>query len=136
MSGNDEDQNIINGEIPKLSRYNYKKQGTNYSKNKINKKLDRTELKIKLNSLALKLSDEKAINKPLANKMKKLVLKGTRQQTLQDAYNNLQQIEHNFKTGQQGNEKRPLKNKNYTIKELKTINEDAKKNTMYIENLF
>ena len=59
--------------------------------------------------------------------MKKLVLKGTRQQTLQDAYNNLQQIEHNFKTGQQGNEKRPLKNKNYTIKELKTLNEDAKK---------
>jgi len=127
MSGNDEDQNIINGEIPKLSRHNYKKQGTNYSKNKKNKELDRTELKLKINSLALKLLDEKAINKPLANKMKKLVLKGTRQQTLQDAYNNLQQIEHNFKTGQQGNEKRPLKNKNYTIKELKTLNEDAKK---------
>ena len=59
--------------------------------------------------------------------MKKLVLKGTRQQTLEDAYNNLQQIEHNFKTGKQGNEKRPLKNKNYTIKELKTLNEDARK---------
>ena len=29
MSGNDEDQNIINGEIPKLSRHHYKKQGTN-----------------------------------------------------------------------------------------------------------
>ncbi len=54
----------------------------------------------------MKLLNEKAINKPLANKMAKLVLKGTRQQTLQDAYNNLQQIEHNFKTGQQGNEKR------------------------------
>ena len=115
MSGNDEDQNIINGEIPKLSRHNYKKQGTNYSKNKKNKELDRTELKIKINSLALKLLDEKAINKPLANKMKKLVLKGTRvtrQQTLvQDAYNNLQQIEHNFKPRKHGNEKRPLKNK-------------------------
>ena len=37
MSGNDEDQNIINGEIPKVSRYNYKKQGTNYSRNKNNK---------------------------------------------------------------------------------------------------
>ena len=48
MSGNDEDQNIINGEIPKVSRYNYKKQGTNYSKNKNDKELDRTELKIKL----------------------------------------------------------------------------------------
>ena len=37
MSGNDEDQNIINGEIPKLSRHHYKKQGTNYSRNKIMK---------------------------------------------------------------------------------------------------
>ena len=26
MSGNDEDQNIINVEIPKLSRHSYKKQ--------------------------------------------------------------------------------------------------------------
>ena len=41
--------------------------------------------------------------------MAKLVLSRTRQETLQNAYNNLQQIEHNFKTGQQGNEKRPLK---------------------------
>ena len=128
MSGNDdEDQNIINGEIPKVSRYNYKKQGTNYSINKKNKELDRTELKIKINSLALELLNEKAINKPLANKMKKLVLKGTRKQTLEDAFNNLQQIKYNWKTGKQGDEKRPLKNKNYTIKELKTINEDAKK---------
>jgi len=127
MSGNDEDQNIINGEIPKLTRHHYKKQGTNYSRNKNNKELDRTELKIKLNSLALKLLNEKAINKPLANKMAKLVLSRTRQETLQNAYNNLQQIEHNFKTGKHGNENRPFKNKNYTIKELKTINEDAKK---------
>ena len=29
MSDNDEDQNIINGELPRVSRYNYKKQGTN-----------------------------------------------------------------------------------------------------------
>jgi hypothetical protein len=43
MSGNDEDQNIISGKIPKVSRYNYKKQGTNYSRNKTNKALDRTE---------------------------------------------------------------------------------------------
>ena len=123
----DEDQNIINGEIPKLTRHHYKKQGTNYSRNKNNKELDRTQLKIKLNSLALKLLNEKAINKPLANKMAKLVLSRTRQETLQNAYNNLQQIEHNFKTGKHGNENRPFKNKNYTIKELKTINEDAKK---------
>ena len=75
MSGNDEDQNIINGEIPKLSRYNYKKQGTNYSKNKKNKELDRTELKIKLNRLALKLLDENAINKPLANKIQSTSVK-------------------------------------------------------------
>ena len=68
--------------------------------------------------------------------MAKLVLSRTRQETLQNAFNNLQQIEHNFKTGKHGNENRPFKNKNYTIKELKTINEDAKKNTMYIENLF
>ena len=59
--------------------------------------------------------------------MAKLVYSRTRQETLQNAYNNLQQIEHNFKTGKHGNEKRPLKNKNYTIKELKTINEDARK---------
>ena len=72
MSGNDEDQNIINGEIPKLSQHHYKKQGTNYSKNKKNKELDRTELKIKLNSLALKLLDEKAINKPLDKNNKAL----------------------------------------------------------------
>ncbi len=45
MSGNDKDQNIINGEIPKQSRYNYNKQGTNYSRNKKNKELDITELK-------------------------------------------------------------------------------------------
>jgi hypothetical protein len=44
MSGNDEDQNIINGEIPKLTRHNYNKKGTNYSKTKKNKELDRTEL--------------------------------------------------------------------------------------------
>jgi hypothetical protein len=68
-----------------------------------------TELKKNIKNLDLKLFDEKAINKPLANKMKKLVLQG-RQQTLQDAYNNLHQIEHNFKTGKQGNEKRPSKN--------------------------
>ncbi len=103
MSGNDEDQNIINGEIPKVSRHHSKKQGTNYSRHKKNKELDRTELKIKINSLALEL----LINKPLANKMAKLVLKGTRQQMLEDAYKNLQQIEHNFKTGKPGNEKRP-----------------------------
>ena len=127
MSGNDdEDQNIINGEFPKVSRYNYKKKGTNYSRNKNNKELDRTELKLKINSLALQLLNEKAINKPLANKMAKLVLKGTRKQTLEDAFNNLQQIKYNWKTGKQSNEK-ALKNKNYTIKELKTLNEDAKK---------
>ena len=73
MSGNDEDQNIINGEVPKVSRHHYKKQGTNYSRNKKNKELDRTELKIKINSLALELLKQKAINKPLANKMAKLV---------------------------------------------------------------
>ena len=89
MSGNDEDQNIINGEIPKVSRHNYKKQGTNYSRTKKNNELDRTELKLKINSLALELLKEKAINKPLANKMAQLVLKGTRQQTLEDAFNNL-----------------------------------------------
>ena len=128
MSGNDEEEyNIINGEIPKVSRHNYKKQGTNYSRTKKKNELDRTELKQKINSLALELLKEKAINKPLANKMAQLVLKGTRQQTLEDAFNNLQHIQHNWKTGKQGNEKRPLRNKNYTIKELKTINEDAKK---------
>ena len=67
MSDNDEDQNIINA--VQLSRYNYKKQGTNYSKNKkVGKALDLTELKLKINTLALQLSKEKAINKPLAKK--------------------------------------------------------------------
>jgi hypothetical protein len=32
-----------------------------------------------------------------------------------------------LKTGKHGNQKRPLKNNNYTIKEFKTISEDAKK---------
>ena len=68
MSDN-EDQNIINGELPRVSRHNYKKQGTNYSKNKkVGKELDLTELKLKINTLALQLSKEKAINKPLAKK--------------------------------------------------------------------
>ena len=136
MSGNDEDQNIINGEIPKLTRHHYKKKGTNYSKTQKNKELDRTELKLKLNSLALKLYDEKAISKPLANKIARMVLSGTRQQTLEDTYNNLQQIEHNWKIGKQGNEKRPLKNKNYTIKELRSISKDAKKEYKVYRNLF
>ncbi len=65
MSGNDEDQNIINGEIPKVSRYHYKKQGTNNSRKKNDKELDRTEFKIKTNSLALELYKEKVMNKPL-----------------------------------------------------------------------
>ena len=69
MSNNDEDQNIINGELPRVSSYNYKKQGTNYSKNKkVGKELDLTELKLKINTLALQSSKEKAINKPLAKK--------------------------------------------------------------------
>ena len=67
----DEDQNIINGEIPKLSRHHYKKQGTNYSRNKNNKELDRTELKIKLNNLALKLSNEKAFANSTTKKVRK-----------------------------------------------------------------
>jgi hypothetical protein len=51
MSDN-EDQNIINGMLPKVSRHNYKKQGTNYSKNKkVGKELDLTELKLKINTL-------------------------------------------------------------------------------------
>jgi hypothetical protein len=43
-----------------------------------------------INNLPLKLHIEKASNKPLANKMSQLVLKGTRQQTLEEADNNLQ----------------------------------------------
>jgi hypothetical protein len=34
-----------------------------------------------------------------------MVLSGTRQQRLEDTYNNLQQIDHNWKTGKQSNEK-------------------------------
>jgi hypothetical protein len=45
--------------------------------------------------------------------MAKLILKGTRQQTLEDTYNNLQHVKHNWKTGKQDNEKRPLKLKLY-----------------------
>jgi hypothetical protein len=136
MSGNDEGKNIINGEIPKVSRHNYKKQSNDYNRTKNNKELDRTELKLKINSLALELYKEKAINKPLANKVAQSVLKGTRQQTLEDAFNNLEQMKYNWKAGKQGDEKRPLKIKNYTTKELKTLSEDAKNNIMYLENLF
>jgi hypothetical protein len=56
----------------KVPQHYYKKQGTNYSRNKNNEELDRTELKIKINSLALELYKEKAINKPLVKKMAKL----------------------------------------------------------------
>ena len=111
----DDVQNIINGQAPKISRHKYKKQGTNYSK-KNKKDLDITQLKLKLNSLAIKLHQEKAINKPLLNKIGQLVQKRTRQPKLEDAYNSLQQIEHNLKTNQTSNVKRPLQNKNYTIK--------------------
>ena len=122
----DDVQNIINGEVPKVSRHNYKKQGTNYSK--MNQKvLDITQLKIKLNTLALKLHKEKSINKPLLNKIGQLVQKRTRQPKLEDAYNSLQQIEHNLKTNQTSNVKRPLQNKNYTIKEMKKLSQDSKK---------
>ena len=59
MSGNDEEEyNIINGEIPepkpKESYYKHKKKGTNYSK-RVQKELSNTELKVKLNTLALEL---------------------------------------------------------------------------------
>jgi hypothetical protein len=67
MSGNDEDQNIINGEIPKVSRHQYKKQGTNYSK-RVQKELNNTELKLNLNTLALELG------KQLINHYKKRLL--------------------------------------------------------------
>ena len=126
MSGNDEDQNIINGEAPKESYYKHKKKGTNYSK-RVQKELNNTELKLNLNTLALELGKQKAINKPLLNKIAKLVLGRPRKETLQEAYNNLQQIEHNFKNNKTSDKERPFKNKNYTIKELKKINEEAKK---------
>ena len=78
MSGNDEEEeyNIINGEIsaPKQSYYKHQKQGTNYSK-RVQKELNNTELKFNINSLALELGKQKAINKPLLKKMAKLVLK-------------------------------------------------------------
>ena len=96
MSGNDEDQNIINGEVPKLSYYKHKKQGTNYSK-RVQKELNNTELKLNLNTLALELGKQKAINKPLLNKIAKLVLGRPRKETLLVAYNNIPQIEYNFK---------------------------------------
>ena len=59
--------------------------------------------------------------------MAKLVLGRPRKETLQEAYNNFQQIEHNFKTNKGSDKARPFKNTNYTIKELKKINEEAKK---------
>ena len=69
MSGNDgeeEEYNIINGEIPapKQSYYKHKQQGTNYSK-RVQKELSNTELKLNINFLALELGKQKAINKPL-----------------------------------------------------------------------
>ncbi len=121
MSGNDEEQNIINGKAPKESYYKHKKKGTNYSK-RVQKELNNTELKLNLNTLALELGKQKAINKPLQNKIAKLVLGRPRKETLQEAYNNLQQIEYNFKNDKLSDKERPFKNKNYTIKELKKMN--------------
>ncbi len=69
-----------------------------YSRNKNDKIPDRIESKVKIRSLGLELYKEKAINRALANKMAKLVWKGTRQ-TLENTYNNSQQIKHNWKTG-------------------------------------
>ena len=69
MSGNDEEEyNIINGVIPapRESYYKHKKQGTKYSK-RVQKELNNTELKVKLNYLALELGKQKAINRPLQN---------------------------------------------------------------------
>ena len=126
MSGNDEEQNIINGKAPKESYYKHKKKGTNYSK-RVQKELNNTELKLNLNTLALELGKQKAINKPLQNKIAKLVLGRPRKETLQEAYNNLQQIEYNFKNDKLSDKERPFKNKNFTIKELKKIDEEAKK---------
>jgi hypothetical protein len=65
------------------------------------KELDNTELKVKLNTLALELGKQKAISKPLQNKIAKLVLGRPRKETLQEAYNNLQQIEHILKITKQ-----------------------------------
>ena len=71
MSGNDEEEeyNIINGEIPapkqsyyKHSYYKHKKQGTNYSK-RVQKELNNTELKLNINSLALELGKQKQLIK-------------------------------------------------------------------------
>ena len=57
--------------------------------------------------------------------MAKLVLGRPRKETLQEAYNSLQQIEHNFKNEKVSDKKRPFKNTNYTIKELEKIKEEA-----------
>ena len=57
MSGNDEEQNIINGEAPRESYYKHKKKGTNYSK-RVQKELNNTELKLNLNTLALELGKQ------------------------------------------------------------------------------
>ena len=59
--------------------------------------------------------------------MAELVLGRPRKETLQEAYDSLQQIEHNFKNEKVSDIKRPFKNSNYTIKELKKIKEEAKK---------
>ena len=60
----DEEYNIINGEIPapKQSYYKHKKKVTNFSK-RVQQELNNTELKLKINSLALELGKQKAINK-------------------------------------------------------------------------
>ncbi len=60
MSTNDAEQNIINA-VP-LTRHKYKKQGTNYSRNKkVGKELDLTDLKLKINTLALQLKKKKQL---------------------------------------------------------------------------
>jgi hypothetical protein len=94
--------------------YKHIKKGTNYSK-RVQKELKSTEPKLNLNSLALELGKQKASNKPLLNTISKLVLGRPRKETLKEAYNNLQKIEHNLKNDKLSDKERRFKNINYTI---------------------
>ncbi len=72
------------------------------------------------------MGKQKAINKPLLNRIAKLVLGRPRKETLQE-----QQIEHNFKNKKTSDKDRPFKNKNYNIKELKKVNKETKNHLMF-----
>ena len=114
----------------KISYHKYKKQGSQYSKTKKSKTAAQVQnisnVKVSLSEIAKDLYKKKVINKPLFKKISLQILGRARLTTLQDSLQTLQQIEYNNKHDKTSDKVRPFQNKNYTIKEMKTLNNEAK----------